>query len=177
MDAALRNFVDRLAMMLSSDGLSRSAGLMLGYLFVSEGPCSLEELASELKISKASASLNTRFFEQAGLVERAPSNDRKMYYQIAPDLWWRSVTSKIGPSLALARLAGETSRNAQGLPPPVQERLHDMADFYNFWAKEMPRVLERWRDIRVAEGHTADASRVIGGSDNDHSSPGNKAGS
>lgn len=169
MDAALRNFIDRWAMMLMSEGLARAAGLVLGYLFVSEQPCSIEEIASELGISKASVSLHGRMFEQAGLVERTPSADRRVYYQIIPDLWRKAMTRSIASSIAIAKLATDTNRNVQGLPPPVRERLHDMADFYNFWAEETPRILERWRATRVADGHREDAPKAIGGIDDDNS--------
>ena len=48
MDARREQFVERMGLMVESDGLPRIAGRILGYLMVSPGESSLEDLASAL---------------------------------------------------------------------------------------------------------------------------------
>src|SRR5215210_7376371 len=88
MDAQTVNFVERMGLVLEADGLPRIAGRIFGLLLVSEEARSLDDLASELRVSKGSASTNARLLEQRGLLERVcrPA-DRRDYYAVPPELF------------------------------------------------------------------------------------------
>lgn len=78
MDTKTADFVERMGMALEADGLPRIAGRIFGLLLVSEDCRSLNELAAELHVSKASVSTNARLLEQRGVLERdsRPSDRR-----------------------------------------------------------------------------------------------------
>src|SRR5688500_16342267 len=73
-----------MGMLFEADGASRTAGRLMGLLMLSPEPCSLEELAERLRVSKASVSTNARALERYGTIERVTRpGDRRDYYQIA----------------------------------------------------------------------------------------------
>lgn len=68
-------------------GLGRLFGQILGYLYLHEAPCSLDDICQDLSISKASASIAARQLERLGLVVRAwLQGDRKTYYRSADNI-------------------------------------------------------------------------------------------
>jgi len=65
---------------------------MIGYLLLQEEPTSLDELAENLRVSKASVSTNARALELHGIVERhSVPGDRRDYYMIVDEPWSRSL--------------------------------------------------------------------------------------
>lgn len=104
-------FVERLAVALEMDGFPRIAGRIFGLLIISDSEISLDEIASTLGASKASASVNTRLLEQKGIIDRVSRpGDRRDYYKIASDLFvktmeqrlakWDRVRSAIGEAMS-----------------------------------------------------------------------------
>ena len=83
MDTRTAHFVERMGLALEADGLPRIAGRIFGLLLVSEEPRSLDELAAELRVSKASVSTNARLLEHRGVLEQVSRPaDRRDYYRI-----------------------------------------------------------------------------------------------
>jgi DNA-binding transcriptional regulator GbsR (MarR family) len=70
MEAQTAHFIERMGLALEADGLPRIAGRIFGLLLVSEDACSLDDLACDLKVSKASVSTNARMLEQRAVLER-----------------------------------------------------------------------------------------------------------
>lgn len=96
MDARRERFVERMGLMTELDGLPRIAGRIFGHLLLTPGECSLEELASELGVSRASVSNDARRLAQLGLLERrSRPGDRRDYYSISPDAFRRSIEERI----------------------------------------------------------------------------------
>jgi len=68
-------------------GLGRIVGQILVYLYLQPGACSLDEIESELGLSKASVSIAARQLEQLGLLQRVwVRGDRKKYYRTADNI-------------------------------------------------------------------------------------------
>src|SRR5712691_9039365 len=89
-------FVEKIAILLETDGMPRVAGRLFGLLLVSAEPRSLDELAKQLGLSKASISINARLLEEKGLVERMGRQaDRRDYYRIAEDILERTLEQRI----------------------------------------------------------------------------------
>lgn len=65
MDAKTADFIERIGGSLESDGRPRIAGRIFGLLLVSEDCRSLDELAVQLRVSKASVSTNARLWSSA----------------------------------------------------------------------------------------------------------------
>lgn len=92
MDQATRDFIESMGRQFEEDGAPRIAGRLFGFLMLQEDPCSLDEVAEQLQVSKGSASSNARLLEQLGIAERVTrAGDRRDYYQISPDIGERTM--------------------------------------------------------------------------------------
>ncbi|MBA2573067.1 MAG: hypothetical protein H0V06_08480, partial [Gemmatimonadetes bacterium] len=56
MEPAVEQFVERMGLFFEDDGHPRIAGRMFGFMLLSPEPCSLDDLAEQLQVSKASVS-------------------------------------------------------------------------------------------------------------------------
>ncbi len=143
MKRELRRLTEALEKYLTEEGYAPIAGRVFAYLLLSPKPVPLDDLVHELRVSKASASTETRRLEQLGLVERVSlPRDRRAWYQMADNLAERLV------DLRIERLAGfrELSRRmARQLPARersvLRPRLVALAVVYG----EMLRALEGMR--------------------------------
>jgi len=82
------DFIDTFGEITESYGLTRIAGLLEGFLFVTREPVSLDDMADRLEVSKASVSNNIRLLERWKVVRRVFNRgDRKNYYELRGDLW------------------------------------------------------------------------------------------
>jgi DNA-binding transcriptional regulator GbsR (MarR family) len=129
---------------------------MFGVLLMSEGSRSLDELAEQLEVSKASISVNARLLEQRGVVERASKQgDRRDYYRIANDILERTLEQRIGKirrfqeALALARTHCAAGK------PAVRDRLQHMDEAYRYLLEVTTRALHELHD---PNGHASKRS-------------------
>src|SRR5512140_993717 len=76
----LNRFIQHMGAYFEGSGVPRIGGLILGLLIVAHEPLSAEEIASILKISRASVSTNFRILSAAGLAERFTSHDDHVTY-------------------------------------------------------------------------------------------------
>ncbi len=68
-------------------GVGRMQGQILVYLYLWDGPRSLDEIEADLGLSKAAMSGTTRRLESLGFVKRFwKQGDRKVYYRTADNL-------------------------------------------------------------------------------------------
>ena len=68
-------------------GLGRILGQVLVYLYLWDGECSLDQLETDLGLSKAAVSVTARQLENLGLVRRVwKTGDRKRYYRTADNI-------------------------------------------------------------------------------------------
>jgi DNA-binding transcriptional regulator GbsR (MarR family) len=95
-DARKEQFVERMGLASEADGLPRIAGRIFGFLLLTPGECSLDEIAAELGVSRASVSNDARRLSQIGLIERrSRPGDRRDYYRSAPDAFRHSIERRI----------------------------------------------------------------------------------
>jgi DNA-binding transcriptional regulator GbsR (MarR family) len=119
------NFVERLALVLESDGFPRIAGRIFGLLILSEDEVSLDDIASILGASKASASVNTRMLENKGLIERVSRpGDRRDYYRIAPEPFHHTMEQRIARWNRVRVVFSEAMTDAS-IPASARSRLRD----------------------------------------------------
>jgi DNA-binding transcriptional regulator GbsR (MarR family) len=122
-DARRQQFIERMGLMTEEDGLPRIAGRIFGYLLLTPGECSLEDLASALGVSRASVSNDARRLAQMGLLERrGRPGDRRDYYSISPDAFRHSIAARIDSMRRFHGLIDE-ARDLVGDVPDVAERL------------------------------------------------------
>lgn len=84
----LRDRLVRVGGATSQDlGLGRILGEVLVYLYLHERDCSLDQIESDLRLSKAAVSIAARQLETLGLVRRVRRpGDRRRYYRTADTL-------------------------------------------------------------------------------------------
>ena len=145
MYASVATFIERMGFQFEEDVLPRIADRVMGLLLLEEDPASLEELATELQVSKASASTNCRLLEGAGLAERrAFPGDRRDYYRADPDLALRSLDSARGRMESLVEILADA---LEELPPEMKlarSRIRRLHDFHSFLLVELKEVTVRW---------------------------------
>ncbi len=110
MDQATRDFIESMGRQFEEDGAPRIAGRLFGFLMLQEEPCSLDDVAEQLQVSKGSASSNARLLEQLGIAERVTrAGDRRDYYQISPDIGERTLERAVQ---GIERMLGRLRRGA-----------------------------------------------------------------
>jgi DNA-binding transcriptional regulator GbsR (MarR family) len=154
---AAQSFIERMGLHFENDGLPRIAGRIKAFLLLSDAPASLEELADKLQVSKASTSTNCRLLERWGFVERTSlPGDRRDYYRIAPDVFFRSLDVVRKQMEEFNRILEETSEE---LPPSYEvgrRRIDRMHAFHSFLVKELEAINVRWAERELEAADAAD---------------------
>jgi biotin operon repressor len=149
MSVAAETFVEQFAVILEAEGTPRVAGRLFALLIVSAEPQSLDDLAEQLGVSKASVSVNARYLEDRGKIERVSrTGDRRDYYQIGDDILERAMEDRmarvrrIQQVIAGAR-AGHVFKN-----DVVSRRLEMVDAAHQHILEANQRALNEWRAKR-----------------------------
>jgi DNA-binding transcriptional regulator GbsR (MarR family) len=146
--ASGQEFIERLGRLAEGEGLPRIAGRMMGLLMITGTPLGIDELADQLKVSRASISTNGRLLESLAIAVRTTrAGDRRDYLQIGAD------PSSSLLSLGLRRLhdmrrAVREMRVAASKSPtgqPTRDRLKRMERFYDLAIEGAESVLSSWK--------------------------------
>ena len=145
----LHEAAERLALVLSDQGLQRMTARVLTALLFSEQPSvTMPELGEELRASAGSISGALKNLTSVGLVERVPvPTSRRDHFRLRPDAWATLYTSQ-NQTIAAFLAAADEGIAAAGGAGLARDRLVEMRDFYAFLLAEIPAVLERWRASR-----------------------------
>jgi DNA-binding transcriptional regulator GbsR (MarR family) len=148
MDARTSRFTDRVASLFEHDGLPPIAGRIFALLLVSEEARSLDQLAGELGVSKASASTNTRLLAQFGLIEPVRrAGSRRDYYRTADDLFERSMAVRLDRWREFTDVIAEGRRILPLATPAVRERLERYEGALSYMADAISRAMVQWRGV------------------------------
>jgi DNA-binding MarR family transcriptional regulator len=142
-------FVDRMGLVMERLGGARTMGRLYGRLLISDPPDrSLTELAVDLAVSKASASVVARQLETAGMVERVPASGREHRYRITAGGWAETLRVQlVGVRLGLETLEfGLSAVDPQS--PLVRARLEEARDFFAFGEFDTNELVRRWEEYR-----------------------------
>jgi DNA-binding transcriptional regulator GbsR (MarR family) len=149
MNEPIAHFIERMGLALESDGMPRIAGRIFGLLLVSEDSLSLDELAAELGVSKASVSTNARLLEQRGVLERiSRPADRRDYYRVPPDLFSQTMAQRLArwerfhTAIAAARISVPIRSQE------VRERLEEFEEAYAYMSRTIREALVEWQARR-----------------------------
>jgi len=144
-----RLFIERMGLSLERLGMARTFGRLFGLLVVVDSPLSLDEIAVQLQISKASVSTNARLCEQLGLARRVgQSGDRRDFYELRPGAFERMTAREVAVIHEMAGLAAEGLLAVGETPSTARGRLTEMLDFYLFMGEQIEELLERWREVK-----------------------------
>ncbi len=159
-----REFIERLGIVAEEQGIPRIGGRMLGYLLLQEEQRSLEQIAEDLQVSKASISLNGRWLEQLGVVERVSSpGDRRDYYRIV-DQPWERIYAVAQQRMQRTHDVLELGKTLLGEDEVVgRRRLTEWQWFHSFMLDEFATKLERWREFRARReaGESSSTESVV----------------
>jgi DNA-binding transcriptional regulator GbsR (MarR family) len=140
-------FIERMGLASESDGLSRIAGRLFGALLLESEPRSLDELAEQLDVSKASVSTEARRLLDRGVVERVGKpGDRRDYYCLTPDFFAKIVQFRLGRWSAVHRLAREMQNTTADLPRAVRDRFAYIDDVHAFVLARVEDALREWNE-------------------------------
>ena len=130
---------------LSQDeGLTRIAGRMFGLLLLTPGECSLDEMADDLGVSKASISKDARHLVQLGFVERSSRpGDRRDYYRVSPDIFVRSLEVRRARMQRFHALIQEAG-SIRVAGPEVRQRLDDLERSYHDVLRALAEVIDAY---------------------------------
>ena len=149
MDEQTAQFIESMGLALESDGLPRIAGRIFGLLLVSEEARSLDDLAAELGVSKASVSTNARLLEQRGvLVQVSRHADRRDYYQVPHDLFSHTMAQRLARWQRFHEAIGAARTSLPIRSPEVRERLEEYEEAYAYMSRVISEALGRWQVMR-----------------------------
>jgi len=139
-------FIERMGLAAENDGLSRIAGRLFGALTLHNEPCSLDDLAEELGVSKASISTEARRLVDRGVAERiGKAGDRRDYYSLTSDFFAQIIRFRLSRWSSLHRLAREM-REGPEEPQLVRDRFAYIDEFNAFVLARVEEALREWND-------------------------------
>jgi DNA-binding transcriptional regulator GbsR (MarR family) len=144
---AQHRFIDDLAQTYARYGVSLTFGRLFGLLLVSDGPVSLDDIASQLLISKSGASVTARELERSGVVRRlATPRSRRIMYEATDNM-----EATFGAQIARVRDAmGVFKRAEKDLTEGRSgERIRRILDLHEFWIEETHDIVDRWHRRRT----------------------------
>ena len=146
MDDVEQTFVEGMGLISEEDGMPRIAGQVFGLLTLREDALSLDAIAAELKVSKASASTNSRLLTRMGVIERTSKpGDRRDFYRITPSAPERGLD---GVVRRMQRTLAVIDTTLSRLPDDRREqrsRLASLRDWHAFLLEEIDSLIVRWR--------------------------------
>jgi DNA-binding transcriptional regulator GbsR (MarR family) len=158
-EATTQWFVEQMGLNAESDGLPRIAGRLFGFLLLSPGPRSLDEIAAELGVSKGSVSTDARLLLRHGWLRRVSQpGDRRDYYEMAPDFFGGIVAYRLTRWEALHDLVSEARQRLPQQTAPTEERLQYLDQVQEFFLTGIRDLLTEWR-VRQAKA-SGGASRT-----------------
>jgi len=138
-------FIEQLGRSAEADGLTRIAGRLFAALLMSEEPRSLDDLATDLGVSKASVSTDARRLLDRGVVERRMiQGDRRDYYQLAPDFFTAVIRHRLERWGRIHRLVAEMEHAAHGMAPVVRDRLAYLEDADRELLHRLHDAVDEW---------------------------------
>ena len=157
MDAHTARFAERIGQLLEADGFPPIAGRIFGLLLLRDDPCSLDEVAHTLRVSKASVSTNARLLADQGVLERVSrAGDRRDYYHGVPDLFPRMMTQRLSRWRTFTDALAEVRRTVPRHSAAVRKRLAEYEAAYTYMSEAIETALTRWPGRRHgarAAGH------------------------
>ena len=143
-------YLERFASVLTEAGIPRMPARVFAALMVTDsGRLSAADLADMLQVSAAAVSGAVRYLMQVNLVSRQHMRgSRRDYYVIHDDVWQEAVINR---EQLLVRWIESAREGVEvlGAETPAGARMARTVAFYEFLHKEMPTLLDRWRDYRA----------------------------
>jgi DNA-binding transcriptional regulator GbsR (MarR family) len=137
-------FIEQIGRLAEGEGLPRIAGRMLGVLMLETRGCSLDEVARQLRVSRASISTNGRLLHGMGLIQRVTlPGDRRDYWHV-PDAS-RSLLQVGIRRMRVMQTAIREMREAASAPALTESRMSQIEELYEEVIARADRLLASWQ--------------------------------
>ena len=145
----LAEISEKMALVLTDLSMQRmTARVMSAFFFAEEPALTSRDLCDRLGASAGAVSMAIKTLTTLELVERVPvPGSRRDHYRLRDDPWAMMAGAEPAAFGALIKLADEGLERADA-GSEVARRLADMRDFYGFLQQEIPRVIERWHEVK-----------------------------
>lgn len=162
----LKQFVsNQMSLQLECDGHSPLVGRILALLLFASEPISLQEIAEQLKVTRAAVSVHIRSMERIGLCYKvATSNDRKNYYYIADDIDLSSIRAfkermvgtqqMVDTALSAYDVIKDVEPDEQETYALLKERFTAFRALSELIMTQLDELEEKWKAIKQQLGST-----------------------
>jgi DNA-binding Lrp family transcriptional regulator len=151
-DAAVRQFIEHIAMTFADLGFPRMAGRVLfAILCAEEDALTAPEIAERLGISPAAVSGAVRYLIQLQMLHREPvPGSRRDRYRLPSDTWYEVSALKGTAYKVFAEITADGVVALGGPGTRAGARVDQMREFYEFLHNEIPGLLDRWEAVKAA---------------------------
>jgi predicted transcriptional regulator len=143
LDEAQRRVVEDFGQLFARYGLTLTFGRVFGLLLISDRPLSLDDIATQLGVSKSGTSVAARDLERLGIARRLGTlGSRRALYEASDNLEpiFEAQFARVRQQLSYLQ------RTDALLPPGrAKARLRTMMDLHLFWLSESEGIMSRWR--------------------------------
>ncbi|HEX7746378.1 MAG TPA: helix-turn-helix domain-containing protein [Micromonosporaceae bacterium] len=159
-DAAVRQFIEHMAMTFAGLGFPRMAARVLFVIMCAdEEALTAAQIAERLDISPAAVSGAVRYLLQIQMLRREPvPGSRRDRYRLPSDAWYEVSALKGTLLKVFSEIAGEGVEALGGPATGAGARVAQMRDYFEFVHNEMPTLLDRWEAIKAEKAATDAAS-------------------
>lgn len=153
MEEERRRFIEDFGLMFEQFGASRMVWRVVAALLIADPQeQSAEELAETLQASRGSISQATRLLIELGVVRRTTRpGERRDYFSIKPHVWPELMRREMAELSRFRELASRGLTITDLAGPESRTNLEEMRDFYTFWERELPTLLEKWEAGRLQQ--------------------------
>ncbi|MFZ5516593.1 MAG: GbsR/MarR family transcriptional regulator [Candidatus Zhuqueibacterota bacterium] len=137
-------------------GLPKLMGRIVGLMLYVETPISLDEIASQLNVSKGPVSQIIRRLKDHNLIRRIwMPGDRKDYYQPEAEIFGNAFRNHVGlmrRNLELAqKYQSKLKTKGSDENSIFKQRVEDMYQFYQLMLDYFDKFLKDWQEQRSVE--------------------------
>jgi DNA-binding transcriptional regulator GbsR (MarR family) len=146
---ALMDFAARAATELASQGFpSMPARVIMALTASEDGQLTAEELSEQLSASPAAISGAVRYLATLGFLRASTLRGSRRHVYTLPHSPWYTA-SLTGPG-RYRNIIEILESGTAGMPEDssARSRIEEMADFFRFFERRMPQLLEEWKASR-----------------------------
>jgi predicted transcriptional regulator len=164
-DQARSGFIERFASVLSESGFPRMPARVFAALLATDaGRLTAAALVELLHVSPAAVSGAVRYLVQVNLASREVEPGlRREHYRVHSEIWYEAMASK-DQVLERCERSLREGLDVVGRDTPAGARIAETLEFYEFLQKEMPGLLEKWRERKAEFRNRSALPRTATGS-------------
>ena len=149
----LAEIAERMALVLTDLSMQRmTARVMSAFMFTEEPALTSGDLCDQLGASAGAVSMAIKTLTTLELLDRVPvPGSRRDHYRLRDDPWAMMASAEPAGFAAMIKIADEGLERVDA-DSEVGRRLTDMREFYVFIQQEIPRIMERWNEVKARRG-------------------------